>query len=186
MFKRIIKVLSTLVLIFLAVAAGLVIYFVSQSKGDIEKVPSVFGYKPLTILSNSMQPVFEAGDVILIKPDQQAAVNDVITFKHPEGILVTHRIIDTTIEDGKTYYITKGDNNNIADDMKVSPESILGVQTNIIPGAGHIAKFVSGPVGFILLIGIPIFLYLMIEVFQRTGIIRSEQEKEVSNLGINK
>ncbi|WP_053073752.1 signal peptidase I [Bacillus sp. LL01] len=181
MIKRIMKVLSTLILVFLAVAAGLVIFFVSQSKGDIEKVPSVFGYKPLTILSNSMQPVFEAGDVILIKPDQQPAVRDVITFKHPEGILVTHRIIDSTIENGKTFYITQGDNNNIADDVKVSPESVLGVQTNIIPGAGHVAKFVSGPIGFILLIGIPIFLYLLIEIFQRTGIIRTDKKEEVSN-----
>ncbi|WP_404468889.1 signal peptidase I [Sutcliffiella horikoshii] len=181
MFTRIMKVLSTLILVFLALSAGLVIYFVSQSKGDIEKVPSVLGYKPLTILSNSMQPVFEAGDVILIKPDQKPEINDVITFKHPEGILVTHRIIDSTIENGKTFYITKGDNNNIADDVRVSPGSILGVQTNIIPGAGHVAKFVSGPIGFILLIGLPIFIYLMIEIFQRTGIIRTEQKEEVSN-----
>ncbi|MFE7060522.1 signal peptidase I [Sutcliffiella sp. NPDC057660] len=178
--KRIMKILSTLVLVFLALAAGLVIFFVSQSKGDIEKVPSVIGYKPLTILSNSMQPVFEAGDVILVKPGKKPTVNDVITFKHPDGILVTHRIIDSTEENGKTLFATKGDNNNIADEGLVAPESIIGVQTNIIPGAGHVAKFVSGPVGFILLIGVPVFLYLLIEIFQRTGIIGTRKE-EISN-----
>ncbi|CAG9620762.1 signal peptidase I [Sutcliffiella rhizosphaerae] len=176
MVKGIMKVLSTLILIVLAIAAGLVIFFVSQSKGDIEKVPSVFGYKPLTILSNSMQPYFNAGDVILIKPDQPPKVNDVITFKHPEGILVTHRIIDTAVENGKNVFITKGDNNNTADELMVTSESILGVQTNIIPGAGHVAKFVAGPIGFILLIGVPIFIFLLIEIFQRTGIIGKRKE----------
>lgn len=180
--KKIVKYFSTFLLLILAVSAGAVIFFVSQSNGDIEKVPSVLGYKPLTILSNSMQPVFNAGDVILIKPELEPKVNDVVTFKHPDGILVTHRIIDTAVENGKEMFVTKGDNNNVQDEGLVARESIIGVQSVIVPNAGHVAKFVSGPIGFMLLIGLPIFIYLLIEIFQRTGIIgSSKKEEEFSN-----
>ncbi|WP_096156684.1 signal peptidase I [Bacillus sp. FJAT-45066] len=181
--KQVLKIFSTAFIVFLALAAGAVIFFVSQSKGDIEKVPSIFGYKPLTILSNSMQPEFNAGDVILIKPNLEPKINDVVTFKHPDGILVTHRIIDSSMENGQVVYITKGDNNNVQDDGRVTQESIIGVQTSVLPNAGHVAKFVSGPLGFILLIGLPVFLFLLIEIFQRTGVIASSKEEEVVTKG---
>ncbi|MBO9128497.1 signal peptidase I [Bacillus sp. 165] len=169
------KVTSTLFMVILAIAAAAVLFFVFQSKGNIEKVPSIFGYKPLTVLSNSMQPTFSAGDIVLINVDTEPKVNDVITYKHPDGILVTHRIVKTEEKDGKVFFRTKGDNNNVEDDVFVSRESILGVEAISIPKAGYVAKFVSGPVGFILLVAFPLFMFLILEIFQRLGIIGKKE-----------
>ncbi|WP_100373919.1 signal peptidase I [Bacillus sp. FJAT-45037] len=175
--KKLLKYLSTLLLIVLALGAAAVIYFVIQADGDVEKAPSVFGYKPLTILSNSMQPAFDAGDIILINEKVEPSVGDVITYKHPDGILVTHRAIDLNESNGQMMFRAQGDNNNVEDNINIPREDILGVQTHIIPNAGYYAQFVAGPIGFFILIAVPILAVIIIEIFQRLGIIGNKKEK---------
>ncbi|WP_053361522.1 signal peptidase I [Bacillus sp. FJAT-27251] len=179
--EKLVKITSTLLLLALMVTAGTVIFFVFQAKGDIEKVPAVFGYKPLTILSNSMQPTFDAGDVILINTEVDPKVNDVITYKHPDGILVTHRAIDMVEENGQNLFVTQGDNNNVKDDLLIPRKDILGVQKIIVPGAGYIAKFVAGPIGFFLLVAVPLLLVIIIEIFQRLGLIGNRKKEEIQS-----
>lgn len=177
--KKVGKWLSTGFLGLMFMAVVFIIYVVFQSKGDIEKAPSILGYKPLTILSNSMQPVFEAGDVILIKSAESPKLNDVITYKHPDGIVVTHRVIKVTEKDGQPAFLTKGDNNNVDDKVVIPKEDVLGVQAVIIPNAGYIAKFASGPYGFFLLIVTPLLLLAIIEIFQRLGLLGTKREKQI-------
>ncbi|SFA92326.1 MULTISPECIES: signal peptidase I [unclassified Bacillus (in: firmicutes)] len=177
--KKGIKIVSTTFLICVGLLVLTMVYYFFQSKGNVEKIPSVFGYKPLSILSNSMQPKFNAGDVIIINVNDEAVVNDVITYKHPDGILVTHRIIDSIEKDGKLFFKTKGDNNNVDDGILVGKSDIVGVQVFVIPNGGYVAKFVAGPIGFVLLILIPLLAFLIIEIFERTGILN--REKHVNN-----
>ncbi|MFG6115258.1 signal peptidase I [Halobacillus sp. MO56] len=181
MIKKTLKIASSTFLALLAIAAIAVVIVVFQSKGDIEKAPDLFGYKPLTILSNSMEPAFSAGDVILINVNNTPKEQDVITFKHSDGILVTHRVINIVEKEGKTFYETKGDNNNVEDKVLVPTSDVLGVQQVIIPNAGYVAEFVSGPVGFFLLIAMPILAVLVIEIFQRLGIIGQRKKEQVQN-----
>jgi signal peptidase I len=174
------KIVSTSSLILLLLGAIIVIYIVFTSKGEVDKAPAILGYKPLTILSNSMQPAFSAGDVILINENKEPKVKDVITYKHPDGILVTHRIIKKVEKNGKTFFEAKGDNNNVDDELLIPSENILGVQKFIIPNAGYVAKFVSGPVGFFLLIALPLLIVVVLEIFQRLGIIRSKKDEVIN------
>jgi signal peptidase I len=178
--KRAIKITSSIMLLCLAILAGAVIYFVFQSKGDVQKAPDIFGYKPLTILSNSMQPTFNAGDIILINVDKEPEKGDVITYKHPDGIYVTHRAINKEVKDGTTYFEAKGDNNNVDDKIQIPNSDVIGVQTFIIPKAGHLAKFVSGPIGFSILIGLPILLFLIIEMFERLGVVEQKDKNKAA------
>lgn len=177
--KKVMKISTTTILIFIGALAVTVMYFVFTSKGDVERVPSVFGYKPLTILSNSMQPEFNAGDVILINVNKTAKVGDVVTYKHADGILVTHRITQFIEREGKKLFETKGDNNEIADKDLVPIENIVGVQKVAIPKIGYLSKFVAGPFGFFLLVAIPLLGLIIIEIFQRVGIVAGDKKKEV-------
>lgn len=164
-------------MVFLAVAAML--FFIFQAKGNIEKVPSIFGYKPLTILSDSMKPKFNAGDVILINNKLEPKLNDVITYKHPDGMLITHRIIERVNKDDKVFFKTKGDNNNVDDNILITRRDIIGIQTFIIPKAGYIAKFVSGPIGFFIFIAVPLLSLIILEIFQRLGITRGKKPEQI-------
>jgi signal peptidase I len=179
--KRALKISSRIVLLILVLAVAAILVFIFQAKGNIEKVPSVFGYKALTILSNSMEPEFNAGDVILINNKLEPKLNDVVTYKHPDGILVTHRIVETVKKNGEVFFKTKGDNNNVDDQILIPRRNILGIQKIIIPKAGYIAKFVSSPIGFFIFIAVPLLILIIIEIFQRLGLIREKKPEQIRN-----
>ncbi|MGG3470162.1 signal peptidase I [Neobacillus pocheonensis] len=174
--KKVTKTLSFTIILLILLFAILFGYFFFQSKGNIDKTPSIFGYKPLTILSNSMQPTFNAGDVVLINVNNVPQINEVVTYKQPDGRLITHRIIKNLNKNGKTYFQTKGDNNNTPDDELIPTSRIIGVEKFVIPKVGYIAQFVSGPIGFFLFIVLPILLLVIIQIFKWLGLIGSKEQ----------
>jgi signal peptidase I len=173
--KTNIRVFTSIIFFFgISLLLTMVFYFI-QAKGNIEKVPSILGYRALTVLSNSMQPIFSAGDIILIKNNQEPKVNDIITYKHPDGILVSHRVIQIVKKNGRTLYKTKGDNNNVDDHILIPSKDILGIEKMIIPKAGFAAKFVSSPIGISIFVIFPIFALLVILIFEKLDLIPKGQ-----------
>src|SRR5699024_8739712 len=130
--------------------------------------PSILGYKPLTVLSNSMDPAFETGDLIFVKKTDASAieVGDVITFQAKGEPLITHRVEEIIDDQNGISFITKGDNNNVADDMPVTADMLQGKQVFHIPNLGFIAKFASGSKGVIFLIIIPLIGYVALEIWE--------------------
>ncbi len=90
----------------------------------------IFKYEPITILSNSMSPYFNRGDIVIFKKVKDSELakmqkNTIIVY-NTEGKNIVHRIVDKTQKNDNVLYKTKGDSNNIAD--------IKLVQTNQIKG----------------------------------------------------
>ena len=86
----------------------------------------ITGYKPLFVMSPSMEPAIMTHQFILAKKVHDSGhdmdIGDIITYKLPDGVkTITHRIIQME-DDG---YIVKGDNNAEADPYTVRPEWIL-------------------------------------------------------------
>ena len=81
----------------------------------------LFSYQPIAILSNSMSPTFQRGDVVIYKKEENIAIGDIIIFQYQNHNIV-HRV--TGINE---YYITKGDANNSMDYIKLKKEDIKGV-----------------------------------------------------------
>ncbi len=81
----------------------------------------VFNYQPIAILSNSMNPIFRRGDVVIYKKEENILPGDIIVFKCENQIIV-HRVVSIN-----EYYITKGDANNTVDYIKIKKEDIKGV-----------------------------------------------------------
>ena len=81
-----------------------------------------FKYQSIAILSNSMNPIFRRGDVVIYKKDENILKGDIIVFKNENQIIV-HRVVNV-YED---YYVTKGDANNTVDYIKIKKEDIKGV-----------------------------------------------------------
>ena len=105
-------------------------------------VAGFFKYKPTAIVSNSMHPVYDRGDVVIVdKINKNSSQNlkkyDIIEYRL-DNIIVAHRIIHVEKHnDGSTLYITKGDNNNTADKEKVTPDQIIGVVKFKVPKVGY-------------------------------------------------
>lgn len=75
----------------------------------------LFGYKPFIVVSGSMLPTLNVGDIIFVKAtdDKMYEVGDIITY--PEGgSYTTHRIVEVNGD----MVITKGDANNTTDAPK--------------------------------------------------------------------
>lgn len=119
-------------------------------------IPYIFGYKPLVVLSGSMEPTFKTGSIIYYKNvnKEQLKEGDIITFKSGDT-LVSHRIykIDNNI------YETKGDANNTVDTQKIQFGDIVGKDANIsIPYLGFYVKYINDHFYLIAIVVITLIL----------------------------
>lgn len=112
-------------------------------------IVGVFSVYPKVILTGSMEPVIEPGDIILIKKfetrEQIEAldVGDVIVFKR-EGKSISHRIINIVQQEGRVLYETKGDANQSADTTWVSLQNLEGKMVRVIPKLGLPSLWLKG------------------------------------------
>ncbi|MCD8371031.1 MAG: signal peptidase I [Clostridiales bacterium] len=122
--------------------------------------PLVGGYKPVIVLSGSMEPTYHVGSIIYYKACSFEAINegDPITFGSGEDSLVTHRVVEK--HEISREFVTKGDANNTADPNPVPYSRVVGKASNIsIPYAGYFVTYgrqplVIGAMGMILVLGI--------------------------------
>lgn len=90
----------------------------------------LFKYEPIAIVSNSMDPVFNRGDVVVLRKVNKTNLNklkkyDIIIYSIDKQ-LVAHRVINKKEEKEELYFKTKGDA-NISPDLKwVKEEQIVG------------------------------------------------------------
>lgn len=92
-------------------------------------VSGIFKYQIISVASGSMEPYFSVGDAIIYEKIDNARIldkGDVIVFNH-DGIVVIHRIYEIEHKNGKSYYITKGDNNNEVDNYVIEEKNIIGI-----------------------------------------------------------
>lgn len=146
------------------------VVMIVRSYTNTDSIPSVFGYSPVIVLSGSMSPEFEAGDMILIKKAEPETlqVGDVICFLEEETA-VTHRIIAIENEDGADYYITQGDANNTEDASPVTPQQVQGKYTGVyFTGLGDFAIFLQSTPGMLIFIGGPIALFVLWDLIRKT------------------
>lgn len=101
------------------IMVSLVIFHKTVSNGLLTKI---FGFSALTVGSGSMETELFVGDVIIIKKCEDYEVGDIVTYNVNNEYLVTHRIIQKNREG----FVTKGDNNNMADAEMVTKENIEG------------------------------------------------------------
>jgi signal peptidase len=167
--KRIGNWLSNILLIVVIIFAISFVYNTIQLRQNPGQLPSTFGFIPLTVLSGSMSPTIETGDMIVVKVDKDnLIVGDIITYKMGSN-LVTHRIIEATTENGVEAFVTQGDANNVEDGTLVTKEQIVGKYAFRIPYAGYIKAGLRGWLG-ILLITVMVMLYLITIIFKETKI----------------
>lgn len=116
-------------------------------------LPGLIGFKPVVVLSGSMEPALHVGDVAVLRPvdSDRLKVGDVITYRSA-GHLTTHRII--RIEEGQSglAFYTKGDANETADGAPVHGDSIVAMVFYSVPRLGFLVTFANSTAGMLALI----------------------------------
>lgn len=125
-----------------------------------DKLFKIIGFRTYTVLSGSMEPKFYPGDMVITQHKGKAdiKVNDIVTYKDNEGVIITHRIIEETDEG----YITKGDNNNVNDADILKEDNIIGEVKFSIPKIGYVMNLLSDPKAIsieMILLAVFIFFY---------------------------
>ncbi len=188
-FKKIISIVILVVLIPILFVSMVILI---NSYTHPNKIPSFFGWKPFIVLSGSMETQISVGDVVVVKEVDTNTLKkgDIIAFNE-NNIVITHRINEVIYEDGKTKYITKGDNNNTQDSGYVTPEQVEGVFQFKISRLGNLAMFVQTPIGMIVCLSIPVIILVVIqlndnkkdkELIDEKMSKQKEMEKEIEKL----
>ena len=171
-----------------------------KSYTNKDEVPGIGGLKPMIVLTDSMEPYIDAGDIIVAK---EIATEDiqpgmVITFFDPASktgtTVVTHRVMYIIDDgDGTVSFKTAGDynveksggnaeNENGYDKLPVPAEKVIGVYSGFrIPNAGHIAMFMQTTPGLLLCIFVPLLAIVGFDIIRRRKNDKSK-EKDVAGL----
>lgn len=112
-------------------------------------LPAIVGGSALTVLTNSMAPKYPPGTLIIIKPTpiSEIKVGDVLTYQITSGspAVISHRIVTRSVSlEGETTFITKGDNNDVADAKPVQEVQLKGTLWYAIPYLGFVNNAVNG------------------------------------------
>lgn len=167
--KRAAGILFSVILWAVILLAALFAFTTLATK-DANHVASVAGYTPLSVVSDSMAPTFDAGDLIIIRKCTPAdlKVDDIVTFHtiiNNEYSLNTHRIAEIQDKDGARSYVTKGDNSAIADVHMITDGDIVGKYVARLPKFGKVVDFLSSSIGFLLVIVLPLLVFFVYQVY---------------------
>lgn len=157
-----------------------------SSKLSKDGVSRFGGYQMMEVLSGSMSPVFEAGDVIVIKPVSTAQIKngDIITFRSSTNskMIITHRVVDIVNEDGLVFK-TKGDANDVVDQSNAAAGDVLGRYTLKIPYLGWVVEFAKTKKGMLSLVLVPGILILLTEFRKLMKTLTEDDNKNIVKNG---
>ena len=170
---RVFNVVSTAIICLIAVCLviGALLFALNNSPGK-----SLFGYRYYTVLTGSMSPSYEVGDVVFVHIEKSDKIKegDVITFNpsNDSEAYLTHRVTEK-LENykgaGVTCFRTKGDANNSQDSFLISEDKVIGKVVFGIPKLGYIIRFVQLRWYIIaaVIVMIFVFIFLMKRYFKR-------------------
>ncbi len=148
--------------------------------------PHVLGYRTMTMLTGSMAPEINPGDVTIVTPIAVSEVTEgmVITYHRPieDHSLVTHRVISvTTAPDGTVSVQTKGDANAAADPWTATLNGDTAYRVRgVVPMLGHLIEALRAPVVTqALLYGAPTLLvgWLLLTIWRPARVEDDEEDK---------
>lgn len=171
--------------IFALVLVLAVSIIVSGKKG----YSSFFGTAFVAVESDSMdgdeKDSFSKGTLLKIKilsdeEKKNLKEGDVITFYDynvipGRRVLNSHRIVTVSDNFGEVTFITKGDNNEVADGAFRSLGDVVGKVTGRTKGLGSVVIFLHSSTGFFLCVVTPSLLLLAYCVWYLVRVIREER-----------
>jgi len=125
-------------------------------------------YHSRTVLTGSMEPKIPKGSVVINQwADQKdLKIGDIITYQHPSDkkiIYVTHRIVEIDKTGLLWRFETKGDANPASDFGLITQAGTEGKVILMIPLIGYLIEFFKTPVGFILLVALPLLIFIVLQ-----------------------
>ncbi|CAA9362121.1 MAG: hypothetical protein AVDCRST_MAG47-226 [uncultured Nocardioidaceae bacterium] len=138
-------------------------------------VPRVSGAETFTVLSGSMRPVLDPGDLVVVRPaeGEEVGIGSIVTFQLESGdpAVTTHRVVSQGVDrTGGSVFLTRGDGNEAADPVWIKEAQLRGTVWYAVPYAGYVAQLL--PQDFrpwaTMLVAAGLFSYALAMVTQAT------------------
>lgn len=139
----------------------------------------IFGFTPYAIISPSMTPDYQVGDLVYVKKvePEKIKVGDVLTFvANADLTVVTHRVEEVDWESHCFY--TKGDANFSRDMAPVAYENVVGVVKFSLPKLGYLSTFLASDFGRCAGIAIVATVILLMILPELLKLTRRNRKKE--------
>lgn len=157
----------------------LIILFIINLILSFEENTHIFGIYMFNIVSESMQPTLDVNDVVIVQKANISELkeNDIITF-FQDNRTISHRIKTIVKEKGDIKFITKGDNNEIADPDKVEPGQVYGKVLFSLKGIGKIVSYIQNVRGFINIAIFAVIIYILVSLKDKQKSNRKMKRKK--------
>lgn len=131
-------------------------------------LPRLLGYDINVVLSNSMEPVYSTGELLLVKhaEPKDVKVGDIISFDGRDGAenVITHRVI--RIDSESQVFYTKGDANEGEDSNPATFKRLNGIVMVNIPMAGHVYALLQS-IQFRIVMAIAVIGYIILGLIKK-------------------
>ena len=130
----------------------------------------IFGLSFAPVLSNSMKPVYGAGDLLVTKsvPAGAIAAGEIAVLPDlTQNVNYSHRVVSAKIEGNQVTFVTRGDANPAVDEHAVT----VSVTTKVPKVVGHL-KFLGWPIVFYLHHNKTGLGFLLLTIALALGLIR--------------
>ncbi len=166
LFVKILKYVFWIVILLISI---IILYKVFAKVILKEQFPKILGYGSATVISGSMKPSINIGDYIVVKEKKEYFEGDIVIYNDEDNTMVTHRIIDKNNQE----FITKGDNNNIAD-KPITKDKIKGKVILVLPVIGSIQMMLLKPISIMI-------IFILVVVISMIYFRKKGDNSEVSN-----
>ena len=181
--KAVKRTLSALWWLFVVLLFALLINIIGAKLSG--KVPSVFGYSVMNIISGSMEDEIPKDSYILIKKVDAEEIErgDVICFYSSDpkiyGMPNTHRVVEEPIvtEHG-IEFVTKGDANPINDTVNARGDRLIGVHVKNLSGLTAFSNALKGNLLLFVIIGLQLCITAMVVYVAVNAKSKSANDKE--------
>lgn len=181
--NKVFKITRKIINVFLAIIMiGFVIVVCMQRVSNNRL--SFFNYRMFTVVSGSMAPKYNVGDILISKKVQASSIKigDTISYEGTRGDfsgkVITHEVVGYDIdENGKYIFRAKG-LTNLVEDPLVLEDQLYGkvIYKSFI--LSSIFKIISTEIGFYLFIILPVLYVIISEVMY---MLLSKEEKRRGN-----
>lgn len=175
------KTIKTIISIFIVLVIGVII-----TQRVFNNNVAIFGYRIFTVATGSMEPEYKVLDIIFVRevePDT-LKIGDDLVYMGKEGDfqnkIITHRIIGIIKEENNFSFKTKGIANPTEDPI-INEDQLFGKVMYKSKVLSFINKIINNPVGFYLLIVLPVAILIFLEIldrFKEKEVIVEEDGKE--------
>ena len=176
MKKKGFLIVKIILIVIISVIIGFGIYTWNAQMMMGSQLPMPLGFGIAEVLSDSMYPTIKTGDVVIIVPQDEYQVGDIVAFQD-DNMVVTHRIVGIH-ENGD--FITQGDANNTEDthnnDLALKEIYIYGKVVKTFEGIGPVVRVIKSPVVSVLLLIVAALLF----------VLSAKKEKETEDKSLDK